>query len=112
MGLRLRELATALLLAGAGACAAVPDITFVDADGGAPDATAPTDAASEAAAPDAAADVLVPPADGGGITCPNGTPCEGACTVASCTKCGNCQAGEVCCAKQVNALCKTPSTCK
>ena len=116
MRARCRDAAAALLLAGALGCATVPDITFVVAtgDAGATDATAPADASSEseAATPDAEADVLVPPADGGGFTCPNGTPCEGACTAASCTKCGTCQAGEVCCAKQVNALCKPPSTCK
>jgi hypothetical protein len=116
----------------ASACGSVPDIAFFDplTDGG-PDAVGADTgdgATSDGSASDGdardgglfvdgeagCADGVVPSGFDG--CCSPTTPCKGA-TCASgasgsaCTKCGACGAGDICCARQVNAMCKAPNQC-
>lgn len=97
----------ALLLA-VTACEAVPQIDFVSSD-----AASEADATSHGdTGPDGVSSDTMPSESG---SCPNtaplpticcGTiPCSGQCTTTNCSKCEvECQAGQVCCAKNGQAL--------
>jgi hypothetical protein len=105
-------LVTAILGASVGACAAVPNITFVDDDASA-DATMESgtidagdlDASIDVFGIDAAGSCeagIVPP---GATACCEDIPCTGICNVSSCNKCKACSVTDMCCGKTGTATC-------
>ena len=93
-------------------CGAVPEIRFVDdgadgaADTGATDGPK-TDGANDGSLDGAGACTTASP--GGGATCCGDVWCLGECSAFNCDQCAarGCQAGELCCGKPGNVVCKT-----
>ncbi len=92
----MRRLALVLVLG----CSAVPEVRYVDPDGG---ADAARDATPEAATSDAATCAKIEVAD---VCCDSAT-CRGDCSATNCATCiGKCKSDELCCAKANNVVCK------
>jgi hypothetical protein len=95
--------------------AAVPDIRFVSdatdtGPDGAPDGGGKTDgdASTDGSSTDAATS-CTSPSPGGGATCCGDVWCIGDCSSTNCDQCATrgCLAGEFCCGKVGNVVCKT-----
>ena len=102
---------------GSASCAAVPDIQFVpdDARSDAPGVDAAPDGAGVDGSRDGAAGdagVCTSPSPGAGATCCGSMWCVGQCDAFNCDDCaqkarsGACAAGDVCCGKAGNVVCK------
>jgi hypothetical protein len=95
-------------------CDGVPSLTFPEAGS--------ADAGDEGDSLTDAADAPVEPCDAVGATCPTclpagasvccvAVPCSGDCTPPNCSLCmGKCQAGDICCANNGNAVCHSLTT--
>jgi hypothetical protein len=113
--MRARPALAAICAACLAACAAVPDITFVDdrdasfdawIESGAPlDAGANDGSSDDAIAIDASGSCeagIVPP---GATTCCEDIPCSGICNIANCNKCKTCSVTDLCCGKNGSTMC-------